>query len=156
MNTAHLFEAVLSIALQIIACIFIFKRKESFKDYDWLTFVSVFLASNVLASAISELGLAGPPWLWYLISSLLTIYLIVALIRAKATERTVEKIGDERTNLIYSKSSRNALFITYLIFFIHLLITDSHAIDTTWLIIIIAGGLLSLIFSAFFYYYRSF
>ncbi len=156
MNSALFFRVILPIALPTIVYIFIFrKRREIIKDFDWLTFISVFFASAILMPALSELGLAGPPWLWYVVSSLLTIYLIVSIIRTKATKRTVEKLGDERTNLIYCKSARNALFITYLILFMYLHITEAYTIDTLGLIIIVAGGLLSLIFSAIFYTYRS-
>jgi hypothetical protein len=50
------------------------------------------------------------------------------------------QLGDERINLIYAKSSRNALFATYLALFIHILATDVDTPDTKWLVIMLTAG----------------
>jgi hypothetical protein len=63
-------------------------------------------------------------------------------------------LGDERINAMKAKSGRNALFTTYLVFFIHSLTTNAGSMDAIWVIITIAGGFVVLIASYYFYYFR--
>ncbi len=158
----NLIFQLLPILLLIIMYVFVFTRKGeiqrvkvSFRGHDWISFFAVILGATVLASATSALGLNIPkPWL-AIILVLFFIFLFVVVVRRARTGKTILKqMGDERINLIYAKSARNALFATYLAFFVHILITDADTLDTIWLVIILAAGLIVLIASIFFYYYR--
>ena len=118
-------------------------------------FFAAILGSSVLASAMSALGLDIPkPWLMAILALFFVFLFIVVLSRVRAGKTILKQMGDERVNLIYAKSGRNALFATYLAFFVHILITDADTLDTTWLVITLAGGLVTLLASIFFYYYR--
>ena len=108
----NLILQLLPILLLIILYVFIFTRRGevqragvSFKGYDWLTFVSVILAGNVLASAMSALDIKGPVWLPIAITlSLLLILFIVAMRRARAGKPILQRLGDERMGLIYARA----------------------------------------------------
>ena len=156
---------IFPILLLLFLYLFIFTRKrevqrakESFKGYDWLTFIGITLASVVLASTVSDLGLNIPQsWLIAILGLFFLFLIVVVVRRAKAGKAILKQIGDERINAIYSKSARNGLFVTYLTFFLHSVLTDATMLDTTWLAITLADGLAVIIGSMLFYYYgRSF
>lgn len=158
----NLILQILPILLLVVLYLFIFTRKGeiqkakvSYRGHDWLTFIGITLASTVLASAINALGLNIIPktWLILVLVSFYIFLIVVVVRRARTGKGILKQVGDERTNTIYAKSARNALFATYLTFFVHALITDAHALDTVWLVIILSGGLAVLIASIFFYYY---
>ena len=85
----------------------------------------------------------------------IAVPLIIALVRRARTGRPVIQLaGDERVQVIFAKSARNALFATYLALFLHLTITDLGTLDANWLSIVITSGLFAMITSLLFYYYR--
>ena len=135
------------------------KAKASFKSQDWITLIGVTVAGVVLASATNALGLQNiiqkaPKWLLAAFPSLLFLVVIIILMfRVKPGQPMVKRLGDERINLIYAKSSRNALFATWAVFFIHTLITNTSALETIWVVITLSAGLAVLLSSIFFYYY---
>lgn len=157
-----LLPIILLIIFSIVLYIFIFTRKggiqkmkASYKGQDQLTFIGTILAALVLASALIALGLNIPPlWSTTILVLFFAFVLIVIVHKVRTGKPIFQQMSDERVNMIYAKSARNALFATYLAFFVHLLITDADALDTLWLVITLAGGLLVLIASTFFYYYR--
>lgn len=117
--------------------------------------MAILFATNVLVSAVSALGIKAPQWLSFTVSLLIPlVLLIVVLRRAKSGKTIVRRMGDERINLIYAKSARNALFTTYLAFFVHILTTDANALDTRWVVITLGSGLIVLLASIYFYYFR--
>ena len=64
-------------------------------------------------------------------------------------------MGDERMEMVYAKSARNALFATYLTLFVHPFFTDAYyTLDENWFIIMLASGLAVLIASLLIYYYK--
>lgn len=162
MNTLILQPFFIFFLLLIILYAIIFSRrgevqraKVSFSGFDWITIVAVILGSIVMAEANNALGINIPTLWWVAVLVLITIFLLIVVMRrVKVGKPVVQRIVDERVNLIYAKSARNALFATYLTFFVHLLITNANTLDTMWLAITLAGGLLVLIASTFFYYYR--
>ena len=88
-------------------------------------------------------------------SILAIVMAIIALISAFIRKPAFWKItADERTGSINSRSARNALYVTYLGFFIHFLVTDTNNIDTNWVFFILGSGLVALIVSQVFYYYQ--
>jgi hypothetical protein len=158
----NLILQLLPILLLVVLYVFVFTRKGevqrvkvSFRGHDWVTFFAAIFGATVLASAMSALGLNIPkPWLTA-IPVLLFVFLFIIVVRRARTGKTIlKRLGDERVNLIYAKSARNALFATYLALFVHILITDADTLDTMWLVIMLAGGLIVLLASIFFYYYR--
>ena len=158
----NLIWAILPFILLIILYVFILTRKGeiqrlkvNFKGHDWLTYIAVIFAATVLASAMRALGLNIPPWLSLSIIFLVPLTVFVVVLRkVRAGKPIIRRMGDERINMIYAKSARNALFATYLTFFVHILITDLDTLDTTWLVMVLAGGLVVLFASLFFYYYK--
>ncbi len=157
-----LIVTLLPLLLLLILYIFIFTRrgevqraKVSLNGYDWMTFFAIILGTNVLLPAMKASGMNAPQWLPITVSLMILLFLLVVILRKSGTGKPIiQRLGDERVNLIYAKSARNALFATYLIFFVHLLTTNANTIDTMWVVFTLAGGLLVLIASTFFYYYR--
>lgn len=152
---------ILPVALLVILYVFIFTRKGevhrakvNLRGYDWITFLAVLFGICALTSAMLALGLNIPePWL-IAIPVVLVVLLFIIVLRSVRTGKTiVQQKTDERISLIYAKSSRNALFATYLAFFINSLISDAGTLDTMWLVITLASGLVVLIASLCFYYY---
>jgi hypothetical protein len=96
----------------------------------------------------------------YLVESILLVsamllLLIPLFILPRKTMIKMIKSGftvDERIVSVGTKSSRNALFITYLEF-IGFIITNT-TIDRNALMVVLASGLLTFFISYFFYYYR--
>lgn len=78
---------------------------------------------------------------------------LVVFGRIRQGKPALNQKSDERISLIYAKSSRNALFGTYLAFFLHNLLTGANTLDSTWYMIILASGLGVLIVSFFVYFY---
>ncbi len=158
----NLILQLLPILLLIILYAFIFTRKGeaqrvkvSFRGHDWITFFAAIFGATVLAEAMIALGLNIPkPWLMAIPVVFFVFLFIVVVHRARTGKPILKQVGDERINLIYAKSGRNALFATYLALFVHILITDADTLDTMWLVITLAGGLVVLLASIFFYYYR--
>lgn len=161
---SNLIWVLLPGVLLLVLYVFIFTRRGeierarvSLRRNDWITFFAVIFGSVALSSAMSASGIRIPnaPWLLMVPILLIAVILIIALVRKARTGRPIlQIIGDERMELIYAKSSRNALFATYLALFIHLSLTDADTLDTNWLIILLASGLFVLIASTFIYYYR--
>jgi hypothetical protein len=160
--------SILPFLLLIILFVFILARrgespwaKASFKSQDWLTLTGITFAGVVLTSALKSPGLQdiiqkAPKWLLATVPSLLLLVVIgIIMLRVKPGQPIANRMGDERVNGIYAKSSRNALFGTWVAFFVHLLITYANTLDTTWVVITIAGGIAVLLTSFFFYYYRT-
>ena len=85
----------------------------------------------------------------------IAVPIIIALVRRARTGRPIIQLGwDERVQVIFSKSARNALFATYLALVIHHDITKLDTLDANWLSIIIGSGLFAMFTSLFFYYHR--
>ncbi len=143
--------------------IYIFSRKResermrvNLKRTDWITFFACIFGAVALSSVwdTSNVPILKEPWI--AIAPVLAIVILVAIafVRKARTGRPVIQImGDERIEMIYAKSSRNALFVTYLALFIRLSIMETDMLETNWLLIVLASGLFALIASTFFYYY---
>ncbi len=160
----NLIWLILPLILFLAFYIFIFTRKReseimrvNLRRIDWITYFAAIAGAVVFSSAMSEFGARIPesPWISMIPILLLAILLIIAFVRKAKTGRPIVKIiGDERMEVIYAKSARNALFVTYLALFVHLLITDADMLDTGWLLLVLASGLLVLIVSTLIYYYK--
>lgn len=61
---------------------------------------------------------------------------------------------DERTESVYNRSARNALYATYFVFYIQHLIPGENSIDANWIFYILGSSLVVLMGSYAFYYYR--
>lgn len=151
---------LLPIILLVILYILIFTRKGevhratvSLRGYDWITFFAVLFGVCALTPAMITLGWNIQPWLMAILLLLFVFLFVSVLGRARAGKAIVTQKTDERVNLIYAKSGRNALFATYLAFFVNSLIADAGTLDTTWLVITLAAGLVVLLASLCFYYY---
>ena len=157
-----LIPLLLPIVLLVILYVIIFTRKGAIqrmktglRGSDWVTFFAVFFGVSALTPAVSALGIVLQPWLMAASVLLLVLLLIVVLNRMRAGKTSLNQVGgDERISLIYAKSCRNALFATYLAFFIHSLFPNANTLDTVWVVIILASGLVVLLASVFFYSYR--
>lgn len=133
------------------------RAKVSFRSSDWITYLAVVLGITALMSALRASGIGFPnaPWLVIIPILLIVIIVVIALVRKARTGRAIVRMmGDERTEVIYAKSARNALFATYLGFLVILSVTNADTVETQWLWILLASGLFVLIASLFFYYYR--
>ena len=153
----QLLPAILLIILYVV----IFSRrgevqrvKMNFRGHDWITFISAILGATILAGGTRALGLTIPPLIWAAILILFVVVLLVVVLRRARTGKPIlKRLGDERINLIYAKSARNAFFATYLTFFIHQMVTSANSLDTTWFSITLGCGLIVLIGSSLIYYY---
>lgn len=156
------FMVLLPILLLVALYIFIFTRKGetqrakvSFRGYDWITFFAIIFGVCALMPAIFSLGFTIPePWP-IVIPVLLVVFLFIAVIvKTRAGKPIFKQKSDERINMIYAKSGRNALFATYLALFVHSLTSDAGILDAMWLTITLASGLVVLLTSVLFYYYK--
>lgn len=132
------------------------RMKTSLKSQDWITFFSCIFGGVLLGTMIVNSGISFPADIGLIVLSVFFAGLLVfALVRKKRTGRPmVQLMGDERMEIIYAKSARNALFVTYLTLFINSIVTDEKGLNTTWMLIMLAGGLSVLIVSVFVYYYK--
>lgn len=154
----------LPILLLTILYVFIFTHRGETKRFgtylktnDWLTFFGTIFAASLLSHNLRELDINIFPFPWVapvILILFCLIVLIIALYRIKKGSHIIQRGGDERMDMIYAKSGRNALFTTYLIFMIHNTITEASYLNTLWYTITLAGGLIVLVASVFFYYYR--
>lgn len=134
-----------------------FKRlKTSLKSQDWIFFFSGIFGGVVLGQAVLDSGINFPSEIMMIILCAFFVFLLVfALIRKKKTGRPmVQMMSDERTNLIYAKSSRNALLITYLVLFINSCIGERYGLDMKWMLIMLASGLFVQFASVYVYYFK--
>ena len=153
---------LLPIVLLVILYIIIFTRKGAIqrmktglRGSDWVTFFAVIFGVSALTPAVIALGWVRQQWVMAVSVLLLVFLLIVVLSRMRKGKTALNQVGgDERITLIYAKSGRNALFATYLAFFIHSLFPNANTLDTVWVVIILASGLVVLLASVFFYSYR--
>ena len=154
---------IIPLVILVILYILIFTKKEEFnrvkeswRQYDWFTFFAVIFGGVMLAEAMKSADLIFPSLPLYIAYAVLVVgFILVALVRRARTGRLVmRRMGDERTNLIMAKSSRNAFFTTYLAFFINLFITDTVIPNETGMVLILGVGLLVLLTSAVIYYYQ--
>ena len=156
----NLIWAVLPIVLLIAIYVFVFTRKGETKRArvnvrrnDWITNMIAVFGGVLLASAIlaADIRLPNVPWLLTLIFA---VALIIIVLRARAGKPIMQRMGDERINMIHAKSARNALFATYLILFVRVFFTDADTLDANWMVIMLASGLAVLIASLLIYYYK--
>ncbi len=169
MNKLYIYLPIyLPIIILAAIYIFILVRKGEFprfsaylKSNDWMTFFGVIFASTILSRTLRALDVYIIPKNIALLSfilmqvALIVFVAIIVFLRIRAGKPIIKRGWDERTKIIIVKSARNALFATYLTFFIHELITESYSLDTLWYAITLAGGLLVLIVSIFIYYFRT-
>jgi hypothetical protein len=155
--------AILPIALMLIFYILIFTGKgeftrvrKSWRKYDWITFFSAIFGCIVLSSTMKASGIQFPAVPLLIATTLLIAAAItIALIRRARTGRPViQTMGDERTEIILTKSARNGFFATYMALFVHLFISDAGILDSNWLLIMLTIGLVVLVASLPIYYYR--
>ena len=135
----NLFWALLPIVLPVILYIIILTRKGEFerakksvRRVDWITFFAVIFAGTTLSSSLRASGVQFPdqPWLSIGLVLFIAVFLIIALVRRARTGRPIIQLGwDERVQVIFSKSARNALFATYLALNIHHDITKLDILD---------------------------
>jgi hypothetical protein len=156
--------ALLPFLAILLLCILIFSKKvefqrvsKSWKNYDWMTFMSGVLGGVIFSSAMRSSG-AGFQSVVTIISTIVTVVImacvVIALIRRSKTGRpVVQMLGDERTEMILAKSARNAFFATYLALFIHTCISDTVALDADWMLIVLGTGLGILLLSLPYYAY---
>ena len=148
--------------LIIIVYIFILTRKGEMQrakvtfsgQTDWITFIGVTLGATAMWASVEALNIHIPDTYWVTIA-IPVFLLIVFIIKYINGKHLLRPLGDERINAMKAKSGRNALFTTYLVFFIHSLITSAGSLDATWVIITIASGFVVLIASYYFYYFRT-
>jgi hypothetical protein len=148
--------AILPMIITVILYILIFSRKEelvrvkrSWRKYDWITFFSCIFGGVLFSSTMRASGLTFPAApLLIAITLILVVFVAIALVRRAKTGRPViQKMGDERTEMILAKSARNAFFVTYLVLFIRLCITDEGILDANWMLIVLSSSLLVLLVS---------
>ena len=107
------------------------------------------------ASAYEAADFLKQPWEVMIVPALLLVLVVIAAIRRKRTGKPLAlQMGDERSGEILTKSSRNALFVTYLTLFINCIVSDTNSLSNTWLVAMLGAGLLTLMASAIIYYYR--
>jgi uncharacterized membrane protein len=109
---------------------------------------------TVMFSAVRETGYWSNT-VQIVFTVLAVIMAIVVLASAFIRKPSLFKItADERTDSINNKSARNALYVTYLVFLIHLMVTDTNNMDASWTFYILGSSCVVLIVSQLFYYYR--
>jgi hypothetical protein len=148
--------------LIIIVYIFILTRKGEMQrakvtfggQTDWITWIGVIFGTEAMWTSVEALNIHIPDTYWVTIA-IPVFLLVVFIIKYANGKRLLRPLGDERINAMKAKSGRNALFTTYLVFFIHSLITSAGSLDATWVIITIASGFVVLIASYYFYYFRT-
>jgi hypothetical protein len=148
--------------LIIIVYIFILSRKGEMQrakvtfggQTDWITWIGVIFGTEAMWTSVEALNIHIPDTYWVTIA-IPVFLLVVFIIKYANGKRLLRPLGDERINAMKAKSGRNALFTTYLVFFIHSLITSAGSLDATWVIITIASGFVVLIASYYFYYFRT-
>jgi hypothetical protein len=130
--------------------------KTSLKSQDWIFFFSGIFGGVVLGQALLDSGIKFPAEIMLMIMcAFFVILLIYAIIRKKKTGiPMVQMMGDERMNLIYAKSSRNALFATYLVLFINSCFGGRYGLDMNWMLIMLASGVFVLFASVYIYYFK--
>lgn len=123
-----------------------------------LYFIFTFMAVIAMGGALKETGRWSNPV--YLIFMILIIAgsifsLIREFVRVVIRKQSLlNNTEDERTEIIKDKSARNALFATYLVFFIHHLMPGANNIDANWMFYILGSSFIIFIVSYEFYYYR--
>ena len=156
----NLIWAVLPIVLLIAIYVFVFTRKGeakrarvSVRRNDWITNMTGIFGAVLLASAMIAAGVRLPnvPWLLTLIIAAILVFVVL---KARAGKPILKIQGDERVEMIYAKSARNALFATYLVLFVRVFFADAYTLDENWFIILLASGLIVLLASVLFYYYK--
>ncbi|HEY42112.1 MAG TPA: hypothetical protein G4O18_09715 [Dehalococcoidia bacterium] len=160
---SNLIWALLPIVLLATIYIFIFTRKGEFdrakkyaRSLDWITYLASIFGGVALASSLraSSVQLPDQPW-WSIILVLLIVLFVIVVVRRAKIGRPIIGLFDERMQMIYAKSARNALFATYLVLFLHPTITELGTLDADWLSITIGSGLFVLLASSLFYYFRA-
>jgi hypothetical protein len=159
----NLFQILLPVILIIIYYGIILTRKGEMQrtklifgsSRDWITFITVALGATAMVAGIIELGFKIPV-IWAISSFVLMfiVMFIAVILRARAGKPILKPMGDERINAIKAKSTRNAFFATYVIFFVLPLITQTYSLNTTWYVITLAVGLIVYFASYYLYYYR--
>lgn len=118
---------------------------------NWISLIGWFLGLLILALAVNEW--ISPTRSMPLWSGLFAgTFSFLASWMYGAKER--KNMEDERTNVNYTKSSRNALFATYLVFAIHFVITNTVGVDAMWVTIILGSGIVVFLASLIFYHFR--
>ena len=154
---------IVYIAVLIIFYVVVFVQKgearrmrTSLRSQDWIFFFSMIAGGVVFAQTLLDTGIQLPANIMiYVLSGFLVLLLIYALVKKRKTGRPmVQMMGDERLNLIYAKSSRNALFATYLVLFVNSCLKDVTGLDANWTLIMLGSGILVLLASTFVYYFR--
>ena len=148
--------------LIIIVYIFILTRKGEMQrakvtfggQTDWITWIGVIFGTEAMWTSVEALNIHIPDTYWVTIA-IPVFLLVVFIIKYANGKRLLRPLGDERINAMKAKSGRNALFTTYLVFFIHSLTTNAGSMNGIWVIITIAGGFVVLIASYYFYYFRT-
>ncbi|MDD5191129.1 MAG: DUF2178 domain-containing protein [Dehalococcoidales bacterium] len=121
---------------------------------DILNLLSFILSEMVVFFALRELGF-WTTTVQIVITIIVVIASVVTLISVIVRKKPLARItADERTDAIFNKSSRNALFILSLGLFVRVSMAGSNGVDGLWLIYIIGASLLVNIGSQLFYYYR--
>lgn len=125
------------------------------KYFDWFTYFGSVFAGVLIAEALQDLDIeiSNTPWIARLIilSILILIPLVIILRRIRAGRSIIQSGWDERINVIFAKSARNALFVTYTALFAHQLIIENTSMDSLWVLITIASGLTGYLVSYLFY-----
>jgi hypothetical protein len=155
-------QLLIPVILIIIVYIFILTRKGEMQrakvtfggQTDWITWIGVIFGTEAMWTSVEALNIHIPDTYWVTIA-IPVFLLVVFIIKYANGKRLLRPLGDERINAMKAKSGRNALFTTYLVFFIHSLITSAGSLDATWVIITIASGFVVLIASYYFYYFRT-
>jgi hypothetical protein len=152
---------ILPLLLLVAVYVFVLTRKGEMQrakitfggQTDWITFIGVVFGTEAMWISVQALNIHIPNTYWVTIA-IPVFLLVVFVIKYLNGKHLLKPLGDERLNAIYAKSGRNALFTTYLVFFIHSLITSAGSLDAIWVVVTIASGLVVLIASTFFYYFR--
>lgn len=133
------------------------RLKTSLYRNDWISFFSAIFGGVILSQYLLNSGIIRwtEPWI-IMIPVLGIVIAIVFAMRRKAKKggHLVRMMGDERTEIVYAKSGRNAFFAVCLSVFILSIIEGYDAIDDSWIIILLASGLVVWFTSIMYYYYR--
>lgn len=128
--------------------------KGSFKRYDWITNLAIVFGTIALLSGCWALGLdISGVWPIVLMAVFCAALIGIIVYRIKTGKPIIKCTDDERTEIIYAKSSRNGLLATFLAFFI-INAKATATIETKWVVVALAAGIITLLGSTIFYYFR--
>jgi uncharacterized membrane protein len=130
------------------------KTKNRLTQFDWITSLLIIFGCMALLDELWALDIEIPmPWPIAILAVFFAGCAGLIIYRLKKHQPVIGCMDDERTSRIYAKSSRNALFVTFLALLL-ILSRATECTNTRSLVIMLAAGIATLFGSMFFYYYR--